>query len=62
MSPHYGNADLIIVNGKVVTVDIDDSVAETVAVKEGVIVKVGSEETKVLMTIIGGEVIYSDLA
>lgn len=37
-------ADLIIVNGKVVTVDKEDSEAEAVAVKNGLIVKVGTED------------------
>ena len=37
-------ADLILVNGKVITVDEEDSVAEAVAVKMGRIVKVGTTE------------------
>jgi predicted amidohydrolase YtcJ len=36
--------DLIIVNGKVVTVDKNDSEAEAIAVKKGWIIKVGSNE------------------
>jgi hypothetical protein len=37
-------ADLVLVNGKVVTVNNDNSVAEAVAVKMGRIVKVGTSE------------------
>jgi len=37
-------ADLILVNGKIITVDDEDSVAEAVAVKMGKIVKTGTTE------------------
>jgi predicted amidohydrolase YtcJ len=37
-------ADLVLVNGKIITVDEDDSVTEAVAVKMGQIVKVGTSE------------------
>ena len=37
-------ADLVLVNGKVITVDAEDTVAEAVAVKMGKIVKVGTSE------------------
>lgn len=37
-------ADLILVNGKVITVDEEDNVAEAVAIKMGKIVKVGTTE------------------
>ena len=36
--------DLIIINGKVVTVDKNDSTAEAIAVKNGYIIKVGSNQ------------------
>lgn len=38
------NADLVLVNGKVVTVDRNDSIAEAVAVKNGKIMKVGTSQ------------------
>ncbi len=38
------HADLVLLNGKVVTVDADDSVAEAVAVKGSRIVGVGKDE------------------
>ena len=42
-------ADIVLVNGKIVTVDEEDTVAEAVAIKNGRIVKVGSsEEVQVL--------------
>ncbi len=45
MTTHYELApDLIIVNGKVVTVDKNDSEAEAIAVKNGWIIKTGSNE------------------
>ncbi len=41
--------DLVIINGKVVTVDKNDSMAEAIAVKNGYIIKVGSnQEVKAL--------------
>ncbi len=47
MGSYESLADLVLVNGKVVTVDDNDTVAEAVAVKMGRIVKVGtSEEVK----------------
>jgi predicted amidohydrolase YtcJ len=43
--PHHELApDLVIINGKVVTVDKKDSVAEAIAVKNGYIIKVGSNQ------------------
>lgn len=57
--------DLVIVNGKVVTVDKLDSIAEAVAVKDGYIVKVGSNEEvkslageKTMVIDLGGKTIY----
>ena len=45
MSLQYETApDLIIINGKVVTVDKNDSIAEAIAVKNGYIIKVGSNQ------------------
>jgi len=42
--PHHELApELVILNGKVVTVDKKDSVAEAIAVKNGYIIKVGSK-------------------
>ncbi len=35
-------ADLVLYNGKVVTVDVDGSEVEAVAVREGKIIKVGN--------------------
>ena len=36
------DADLVLVDGKVVTVDSEDSIAEAVAARDGVIVAVGA--------------------
>ena len=42
-------ADLILVNGKIITVDDNDNIAEAVAIKMGKIVKVGiSKEIEAL--------------
>ncbi len=44
-------ADMVLINGKIITVDAEDSTAEAVAVKYGRIAKVGSnEEVKKLIT------------
>ncbi|MDD5127338.1 MAG: amidohydrolase [Dehalococcoidales bacterium] len=44
------DADLVLVNGKVITVDLKDSIAQAVAVKNGKIIKVGSnDEVKALI-------------
>ena len=37
-------ADIVLVNGKVVTIDEEDTVTEAVAIKHGIIVKVASTE------------------
>ena len=37
-------ADMVFINGKVITVDDKNSVASTVAVKNGIIQRVGNEE------------------
>jgi len=44
LGKHDSLADLVLVNGKVVTVDNDNSVVDAVAVKMGRIVKVGTSE------------------
>ncbi len=41
----YEHADLILMNGKILTVDPEDSVADAVAVKDGKIVATGSYKT-----------------
>jgi len=47
-SPHA--ADLVLVNGKVITVDPQDSIVEAVAISEGKIIKVGTDnEVQVLV-------------
>jgi predicted amidohydrolase YtcJ len=38
---YFGEADLVLLEGKVITVDPSDSIAEVVAVKNGTIVAVG---------------------
>ncbi len=38
------NADLILINGKIITADAKDSIAQAVAVQDGKIVVVGSNE------------------
>jgi len=38
------NADLILINGKIITVDENDSIAEAVAVKDGLILAVGTND------------------
>ena len=47
--PEEIGADLILVNGKVVTVDSSDSVAQAVAVKDGRIVKAGTNDEILLL-------------
>ena len=44
--PASAPADLVLVNGNVLTVDAADSVARGVAVRDGTIVAVGSVERK----------------
>ena len=39
-----GGADLVLINGKILTVDANDSIAEAVAISNGKIVAVGSNE------------------
>jgi predicted amidohydrolase YtcJ len=39
------SADLILINGKVLTVDASDSVAQAIAIRDGKIISVGSDET-----------------
>ena len=39
-----GNADLLLINGKIITVDAEDSVAQAVAIQNGKIVAIGSNE------------------
>src|SRR5262249_28721079 len=36
-------ADLVLIHGRILTVDANDSVAQAIAVRHGVIVKVGSD-------------------
>ena len=44
------SADLVLVNGKVITVDANNTVAEAAAVKLGKIIEVGtSEEVKTMV-------------
>src|SRR5690242_13704285 len=38
-------ADLILVNGKIITVDASDSIAQAVAISSGKIIAVGSNDT-----------------
>lgn len=52
-------ADLVLINGRVITVDSKDSIAEGVAIKNGKIVKVGSAE--VVRAWIGPETQVMDL-
>ena len=62
-------ADLVLVNGKVVTVDPEDSIVEAVAVKNGRILAIGStsevmepeeiKNVKVLTTIVDGMIVYN---
>ena len=68
------NADLVIINGKVITVDHDFSIKQAIAVKDGKIVadfciigeniltvdphKIG--EIPVLMTIVGGQIVFDE--
>ena len=47
------SADMVLVNGKIVTVDAKNSVVEAVAVKDGKIIAVGS--TKDVMLLVGDE-------
>ncbi len=39
-----GNADLLLINGKIITVDAKDSVAQAIAIQNGKIVDVGSND------------------
>lgn len=43
-------ADLLLVNGKVLTVDKDFSIASTVAVKDGRIIAVGGKDVAIRRT------------
>ncbi|TRO52925.1 amidohydrolase, partial [Candidatus Bathyarchaeota archaeon] len=52
-------ADLVLVNGKVITVDADDSIGEAVAVKYGRVAKVGSNNE--IMKLIAPETEVIDL-
>jgi predicted amidohydrolase YtcJ len=36
-------ADRILVNGNILTVDADDSIAEAVAIRDGIIVAIGTD-------------------
>ena len=45
LAPPSGSPDLILRNGKVITVDINDTLAQAIAVKDGKIQAVGSNET-----------------
>ncbi|MBN2548814.1 MAG: amidohydrolase [Anaerolineales bacterium] len=44
-APPSGDPDLVLRNGKVITVDINDTIAQALAVKDGRIQAVGSNET-----------------
>ena len=44
-TPPAGTPDLILRNGKLITIDIDDTIAQAIAVKDGRIQAVGSNET-----------------
>ena len=48
-----GGADLVVVNGAILTVDADFSVAEALAVRDGRIVAVGSDAD--IRALVGGE-------
>lgn len=41
--PQNSNADLVLIHGHILTVDANDSVAQALAIRHGVIVKVGSD-------------------
>ena len=45
VAPPEQAADTVLVNGKVITVDAADTIAQAVAVKNGLIQAVGSDET-----------------
>jgi len=53
-------ADIVLVNGKIVTVDSDDSIVEAVAVKNGKIFAVGSTDEIKRLAGEGTEVIELD--
>lgn len=54
-----GKADLVLFKGKVITVDNEDSIAQGVAVKNGKIIKVGSNEE--ILALVGAETEVLDL-
>src|SRR5215471_3191740 len=41
--PQNSHADLVLIHGHILTVDANDSVAQALAIRHGVIVKVGSD-------------------
>ncbi|MGF3523136.1 MAG: amidohydrolase [Candidatus Bathyarchaeia archaeon] len=52
-------ADLVLINGKIITVDAEDTIAQAVAVKNGTIVKVGADSE--VEALIGPETEVIDL-
>ncbi|MBE0633165.1 amidohydrolase, partial [Candidatus Bathyarchaeota archaeon] len=52
-------ADMVLINGKVITVDHDDSVVEAVAIRGNLIEAVGT--TKEIKTLVGPETKVIDL-
>ena len=54
-----GDADLVLYNGKVITVDSTDSIAQAIAIKDGKIVAVGSDS--VALALAGGSTQRVDL-
>ena len=60
-SPATGssNADLVLYNGKVITVDSTDSIVQAIAIKDGKIVAVGSDS--VALALAGGSTQRVDL-
>lgn len=59
MTPHPLAADLLLVNGRVLTMDADNTVAQAVAVRDGKIVAVGS--TREIEPLAGGSTRVIDL-
>ena len=59
MTPHVLAADLLLINGRVLTMDARDAVAQAVAVRDGKIVAVGS--TREIEPLAGGSTRVIDL-
>jgi hypothetical protein len=55
---HDGEAHLVLLEGKVITVDPNDSIAEAIAVKGGRIESDQIKDIRVLMTLIDGKIVW----